>query len=421
MQKQAPRCSRMPRWLPAALVAILGIAGSPNAVADSECNWCESYRSLGKLYRDEQNTWVQAFNVVGRFQFQGAHVDGSAGEQDFDYSRGEVRRFYVGAGARILDVWQVSGQAVIFRDTIGERSLEFQHMWDLTVRLDAARAFGWSTPDKFTLGFGAREVNVSEEWNVSSKKIKTVERSALANKIWPSDLSSTNPTGFYADWQAGRLASTVGIFTTTTADYWAGWNDGRLYYLKLRYDGARTVDAGTAEFLWTAYYQDVSEGDEALAGGVEWATSLSTRYGRDAWLLRVEAIAGKNGKTDGRGNLQAGERQGNFRGVVLYPSLWLQPDRLELVARLQWATSSESQGLRLNSRYSRRADQALSDIDLPGGGRGDEHRSLYLGANRYFCGDNLKLMLGVEHDDMTVGGETVFKGWTAALAFRTYF
>ena len=44
------------------------------------------------------------------------------------------------------------------------------------------------------LGYGAREVNMSAEWNVSSKSIKTVERSAISNKIWGYDAEFSNPT-----------------------------------------------------------------------------------------------------------------------------------------------------------------------------------------------------------------------------------
>jgi hypothetical protein len=293
-------------------------------------------------------------------------------------------------------------------------------MWDLYARFDAGQALGLQSFDALQVGYGAREVNMSAEWNVSSKKIKTVERSAIANKIWPSDTESSNPTGFWVEGANGDLNWTTGFFSTTQDDLLADWDNGELYYLKLNWDLAEASGADVSELLWTGFYQDVGLGEEALADGVEWATSLSRRYGRGSWEVLGEAIYGGNGDTTGDGAVKAENQRGNFGGIVILPTYWVVKDRLEAVARYQYAISDEEQGLRLYSRYVGRADVA-SGLDLPNVGRGDKHHSFYVGMNYYYCGDNAKVMLGLQHDDMSSAGDDVYSGWTTFLAFRTYF
>jgi hypothetical protein len=388
-------------------------------------DWCESYKGLGKLYSNPENPWIQEVKVFSRLQYQYAYVDGQAGGNDnFSYDSDEFRRMYAGGSVKFLRHFLVSGQANYFDDDKAEggdsRGFEFQHMWDLYAKFNAGQAFGLQAFDALQIGYGAREVNMSAEWNVSSKKIKTVERSEISNKIWPSDTEFSNPTGVWVEGANGHLNWTTGFFSTTQNDWLADWDNGELYYLKLHYDFAEASGADVSELLWTIFYQDVSLGEEALGDGLEWATSLSMRYGCGPWELLVEGIYGNNGDTTSSGEAKAAEQQGDFWGVVILPTRWLIKDRLEAVARYQYAGSDRDEGIRIYSRYVRRADDD-SDLVLPNGGRGDEHHSLYAGLNYYFCGDNVKVMAGLQYDDIDSAGADVYDGWTTFLAFRTYF
>jgi len=398
---------------------------APQAAPREERSFCDAYKSLGKLYSDPGHPWFQELKLFSRLQYQYAHVDGSAGAGgDFNYQTDEFRRMYIGGSARLFQHLTISGQANYFDDDKARggdsRDVEFQHMWDLYAKFDAGRALGLQAFDALRFGYGAREVNMSAEWNQSSKVIKTVERSAISNKIWPHDREFSNPTGFWMEGANGPLAWTAGVFTTTQEDWIANWTDGQLYYLKFLYDLANHIGADLSQVLWTMFYQDVEPGDDALAGGVEWTTSLSMRYGRGPWELLVEGIYGKNGDTTSSGNVTTGNRQGDFWGIVILPSFWIVKDRLEAVARYQYQGAEEPQGIRIYSRYARRAD-VDSNLLLPNGGRADEHHSAYAGLNYYFCGNNAKVMAGLQYDSAESNGTEVFEGWTTFLAFRTFF
>lgn len=392
----------------------------PPSDTSNSGDWCSGLQGMGSLYKNE-NSWLNEVKIFGRLQYQGAYVDGTAGtpggSRDFHYSTDEVRRFYVGGSARMFDILTISGQANIYRDlgpVGGSEGFYFQHMWDLNARFDLKKAFDLDGFDALKFGYGAREVNMSNEWNTSSKNIKTVERSAISNKIWAYDTEFSNPTGAWLEGQNGNLAWTVGIFSTTQDDMIAPWDDGQLYYSNLAYDFSDSTGADMSKVRWTTFYQDIDAGEEALGGGIEWAHSLSVNYGHGPWEVMLEGIYGDNGD---QGNAA---REGDFWGLVFMPSYWINKDRLEAVFRYQYEGSEETQGIRVYSRYARRADSDLG-LGMLNGGRGDEHHSFYGGVNYYLCDNNAKLMAGVQYDDISSDGADVYQGWTSYMALRLFF
>ena len=100
------------------------------------------------------------------------------------------------------------------------------------------------------------------------------------------------------------------------------------------------------------------------------------------------------------------------------PWYWVVPEKLQAVARYQYQASSDEEGIRLNSRYVRSShDNAAVDVNS---GRGDEHHSVYLGLNYHLCGDNAKIMGGVEYDHLeTPDGPA--ESMSYFVAFRTFF
>lgn len=230
------------------LLPLNSLAASPGC--GEVCEVCEVYTNVGRLYSDDDAELIQSFKLVGRMQYQLGYVDGVAGGDSFHSGwQDELRRLYVGAYFYALGFVRIGGQANVARDSGVGREYEFQHMWDMTVSADLHKVSSWNRESQLTVGYGAGEVNMSEERNVSSKKIYTIERSAISNKIWPHDSAFSNPTGAYAQWSKGALKSTAGVFSTTIHDYWGDWNDGELIYLKFLYDRSATSTADRSELL----------------------------------------------------------------------------------------------------------------------------------------------------------------------------
>ncbi|MDQ8192254.1 hypothetical protein [Roseibacillus persicicus] len=388
---------------------------SPAPVEASSGGFCDAYKNIGKLYSDETNPIIQSFSVFGRIHYQYGYTDGvDANGDNFNYESDEIRRFRVGAKMGLLNYFELKGQAEIFNDQEpagGDRNFEFKHMWDLTLTFDAKDAFGIEAVDGLKFGYGKRETHTSAEWDISSNSIKTVERSAISNKVWPSATEFDNATGGWVDIKSGNFRTELGVFSTTQDDYIAGWDDGIMYWANAWYDISSMTGADISKVYFAGFYQDIDANDEDLGGGMEWSTSLSLTYGRGPWQFILEGIYADNGD-------QAADRDGNVWGVVFLPSMFIIEDKLEAVARYQYQGSSEDEGIRLNSRYARRAE-SVGDADLDGA-RGDAHHSFYAGLNYYFC-PSTKVMAGIEYDDIESNGDHVYEGWTTFLGFRTYF
>ena len=87
---------------------------------------------------------------------------------------------------------------------------------------------------------------------------------------------------------------------------------------------------------------------------------------------------------------------------------------------MQYQGASEREGIRLNSRYARRAG-GRDGISSLANGRGDEQWTYYVGLNKLLCGHQQKVMIGVEYDTLSSQGDEIYSGWTALLAYRTYW
>lgn len=399
--------------------------GQGAEVADPEEPWLvlpkrfrEGWRDFGTLYADPTNPYVQKFSVFGRLHYQYGVVTGESPEGHFHYDNDELRRLRLGIGSDFLNVFDLYAEAELSDDdrpSGGDFGLRFQQMWQLKLHADLKKAFGLEGIDGLELGIGSREIHMSHEWVTSSKRIKTVERSAIANKIWPFNSDFANPTGAWLTLEIAPFTWTFGAFGTTQAQFWAPpGEDGMLYYSNLVWDACRGPDGQDTDIRLTSFYQDVSDDDEVLAAGLEWANALSLQHAHGRWKLHVEGIVGDNGDQSN------GDREGLFWALVGMPSYWIARDSLEAVVKFQYQAAEEDQGIRLNSRYVRR-EGSKDGIPSLANGRGDEHYSVYLGLNKLFSGHQHKVMLGLEYDHLQRDDARIFDGWSFLMAYRMYF
>ena len=385
-------------------------------------SFCDRWKKMGTLYKDAENPYVQEFKFFGRLHYQYGILDGHTAGTEFNYHADQIRRFRTGVGGKFFDHFDLYAEAEIGNDKRprgADFDVRFQHMWQLKVHYDLKKAFGMDDFDMLKLGVGSREINMSYEWVTSSKRIKTVERSAIANKIWAYNTEFANPTGVWTEVGLDPVEWTLGVFSTTQDDWIAPFDDGELLYSKMKWDLHEGADSDT-DLRVAGFYQDVDQGDEAVAGGLNWATAVSMQHKTGPWELHAEAIFGDNGNTMASGGVKRDERQGDFYGFVLMPSYWLLEDSLELAFQVQYQGSVEREGIRLNSRYVRRAG-VRDSIPSIANGRGDEQWTFYAGVNKLLCGHQQKVMLGVEYDTLSSEGDEIYRGWTAFVAYRTYW
>lgn len=376
------------------------------------CSWLSS--KPGIIYQSDSNPYIQELGIFGRFHYQTAWIDGQSDGQDFWYDNGgDFRRIRLGARAKFLNYFHLWANTDIVRDTsssIGGVDWGYQNLYEAQLLFSAQKAFNWNSHSKLNIGYGKSEVKVAYESTRSSKTIKTIERSAISNKIFSAPM-----TGAWLDAQTGKLGYYLGIFSTAFDTEFAAWNAGELYHTRVNYDLTDNTNFDHSALHAAFSYVNHKE-TTGVALNYKWASSLAftADKGRMTYLLNFAFGDNRDDALEDRG--------GQFWGVVFMPSYWITENNLEAVFRYQYAGASESKGIRLNSRYARSAG-AMEQENIPtlAVGRGDQHHSAYLGLNYYFCGNNSKVMGGIEYDDFKSDRTKVYQGLSYFLAYRMYF
>lgn len=409
----------------AATLAVLGsalpaIAGPDPIVTTLEpapCgDWCDTLKSIGTVYKNKENAYVQELKFFGRYQYQVGSISGNDVNGDgFNTNFTNHRRFRLGAQMKFANYFKLKANVNLVADTKlkdgGElnwgipnaRAAAFD---EAKLTFDAGKAFGFDSFDSLSFTYGRQKLKMGQEGHSSSKKIKTIERSALGNTVY----RSARPVGFTVDASKGSWKGAASIFSDKISDdMWesaAGeWNAGLAYYVS----ATKTFD-NENQLIMDFIYHDDSSDNIADWIGYDWAASVAYLGNVDRWGYVANIIVGDHGDNDTNP-----DRGGAFYGGLATGTYELIEGTLEAVAQYQWQGSSESEGVRTNSRVFR-ADNG-GDVNS---GRGDSHHSLYGGLNWYLCGDNAKIMTGVEYQNLSTPDGTA-DGTTLWLAFRSYF
>jgi hypothetical protein len=377
---------------------------TPTTTAAAEAfDWCQWLQNKpGTLYKNKENPILQSFQVGGRFQYQAAYIEGEdVTGDDFNDTYDEYRRVRLESKMDFLQFFSANIKLNMVADnrrTDEDLDWGYADFDEAVFSFDIKKAFGAGSLDALKLNYGRFKFNMTEEVHMSSKEIYTVERSAIANKLYGAN---NRPTGVTLDAALGKWSGTAGVFSgEDDSEFIGGWNDGQAYYLSLAH---QTTDEW--RFVGDFVVNDESGADDFLGYG--WAAALNAVYEKDRFgTISTIALGENNG---------SGDRGGSFHSLMVMPYYWIMEDRLQAVFQYQYAGASEDEGIWTNSRYLR--DYNGVDVNS---GRGDVLHTLYAGLNYHFCGDNLKLMGGVEYANLnTPDGDVDAVTWL--IAFRTFF
>jgi hypothetical protein len=369
-------------------------------------DWCEWLQSKpGTLYKNPENPILQGFQIGGRFHYQAAYLDGEdVNGRDFNDSYDEYRRVRIETKTDFLKFFSATIKLNMVSDgrpSGADLDWGYDTFDEAFFSFDIKKAFGAGALDALKLNYGRFKFNMTEEVHMSSKEIYTIERSAIANKLYGAN---NRPTGVTLDAAMGKWSGTLGFFSgEDDSEFIGGWNDGQAYYLSLTH-----LTSDEWRFVFDFVGNDQAGTDDFV--GYDWATAFSAVYEKDRVGVLSTLVLGENaGGTPNRG--------GDFHGLVVMPWYWILEDKLQAVVQYQYAGASESEGIRTNSRYVRSQHSAGVDVNS---GRGDELHTLYGGLNYLICGDNAKIMAGVEYSSLDTPAGDV-SALTYLIAFRTFF
>jgi phosphate-selective porin OprO/OprP len=382
--------------------------------------------SAFNLYKDEANPILQEFSLQGRLQLQ--TIYGEAGGDSFntsDYKDAgndesvwgndiEARRARIGFKSKWLQNWKFDG--LINVDLDGKDGADssdknyYKDLYELFV--------SYAPADTFNVSAGKTKTRFSREQEISSNNILTIERSLLANTMFPGELTGiwTSGKGVQEYW-----LYELGVYGSDRQREFSTFDQGAIVLGKVGYDYSSQsgLDSAIASIHYMHNtepgFREFSEDNFSPTASPLFTDSIALtndiNHGRYGLTTELLYGFGYDGEYEQRGEIKD-KPQSDVFGITIIPSYFIA-DGLQLVGRLQIATSEDGDGLQVPSRYERLAKDGKDDA-----GKGNTYVSTYLGLNYYMYGHKLKLMNGIEYSDMG-GGD--YDGYTLMSGLRFSF
>ena len=372
--------------------SILFVSSIAQADSGATPEWASTLKNMGNVYSNEDNPVVQSVKIFGRAHGQWNYSDGDSAGESFNGSGEELRRLRGGASVSFLNGFKALGRMNLEEGGFGNTKIGFDS-WD-ELYLEYGQK-DWMGFDSASIGYGRYKVLFGGEEHQSSKRIKTIERSAINNRF-----GSRRPTGMVLNAEKDGVEYILGVWSREPEPKgWASWNEG------VAVQASATFEALDGEWILDFVYADDADSDETVFD-YDWASSIT--YNRDF------------GRTNLMTNVTLSEAGDvDPLGIVVLPTYEIVPDRLEAAFRYQWAHSSADTGVPLSSS-SRGIRRVASKEGLPTGS-GENYHALYAGLNYYIAGDNVKLMTGLEYETIRGDSQSELDGFTLWLAARIYF
>lgn len=369
------------------LLTPFATAGQESTPAQANSgDWCSNIKDIGKIYSDKSNPYIQSIALEGRLQNQFYYIDGSDETgTDFNAKENEFRRARLGTKVGFLQYFTAKAVVDLVDDQRpegGDLGWGYENFDVATLTFDMKKAYSIGGLDVLNLTYGRHKFEMSAEALESSNNILTIERSAISNKVY----NSARPTGLSLQAGKGDWLTTAAIYSAADQNEFVngGFNDGIAYFGAVDYTGIENFN-----LRWDAVYNDADSVPNSELN-YEWATTFNATYEQGAYGIQNSLILGDNGD-------QAAGRDGNFYGLTIMPWYWIVEEKLQGVFQYSYSGSQEDEGIRTNSRYVRDDKANLAALNS---GRGDQLHTLYAGLNYYLCGNNAKLMGGVEYADL---------------------
>ena len=382
--------------------------------------------SAFNLYKDDANPILQEFSLQGRLQLQ--TIYGEAGGDSFntsDYKDAgndesvwgndiEARRARFGFKSKWFQNWKLDGQINVDldgRDGDTNDHTLYKDLYDLFVT--------YGPSETFNVSAGKTKTRFTREQEISSNNILTIERSLLANTMFPGELTGiwTNGKGVQEYW-----LYELGVYGSDRVREFSEFDQGAIVLGKVGYD--YSSQAGLDSAVASIHYmhntepgfRELKEDNFTPSASPLFTDSIALtndiNHGRYGLTTEVLYGFGYDGVYEQSGKLVTDKPQSDVFGITIIPSYFIA-DGLQVVGRLQIATSEDGDGLQVPSRYERLAYGATGDDE-----KGNTYVSTYLGLNYYIYGHKLKLMNGIEYSDMG-GGD--YDGYTLMSGLRFSF
>ena len=380
--------------------------------------------STAVLYKNDDNSVIQLFQLTGRLQLQSIY--GEAGGDSFNTSDFkdvdpesvwgndvEARRARLGFKSKFFKDWKLDASFNI--DLDGQDGLG----GDATLYKSFQEGgLTYAPSDQLNISLGKKQVRFSRDQEISSTEIVTFERSVLSNTLTPGEL-----TGIWSFGKdiAGHWQYEAGVFSNARVAEFASPSDaGVLAIGKVGYDLAEQfgLDSCVSTFTYMhnsepGYKDGKVDPNFSFKASPSFTDSIALTndlsQGRFGMITELMYGFGFTGAADQGGATSVPIVQSDLFGITLTPSYFIA-DGLQAVYRFQFISATDPDGIKIPSRYE----------SLASGGdeKGNTYMAHYVGLNYYLYSNKLKLMTGVEYAQ-TGGGS--YDGFTGLAGIRFNF
>ncbi|MDZ4288616.1 MAG: porin [Prosthecobacter sp.] len=373
-----------------ALPALAGDATAPSiapAPAPSKSVYDQIW-GMAKLYKNEDNPFLQEFAIVGRQQNEWYNFNALQGHDDDAWVN---RRSRIGFKAKMFETITLHAEADLNFD---DPTPLYNKLTDAYIR--------WSPSKAFNLTVGKQGVKFTLDGATSSTALITIDRSAIGTNFWfPEEyIPGVSINGEVRNWIYG-----VGYFSSGTASpEFGNFNAGNFGLVNLGYNFAKELGLDKAILRADFLYQGIDLGNtigtpNPFTRNSEMVGSLNFLAEKGRFGLGTDLVASK-------GYLG----QPDLFGAQLMPSYYLnQKKTFQGVLRYTYINSGGGNGIRLG-RYE---NKIVS-------GRGDEYNEIYAGLNWYIYGHKLKIQTGMQYASMKdgAGDGGKYDGWGVVTGVR---
>ena len=354
------------------------------------------------VYSDDSNPLLQQFKWRGRYHGQYYDVDAENGSA----SDWEDRRSRFGFDAKL---WRE--KIAIRLDFQSDEG--FEHFYDGLV--DAYIL--WKPSPQWSVTLGKQQPTIGRyDWITPGNELPIIERSQLFSQLQVNRATglTVEGAGLGLLWQAGVYSNATPRNTGGSGRWGDGeWGDldgGVTFGLGVGYDFHSQVSLDRAEWYLDWLHSERESGDLVLSRYDDIiSTTIVLRQGPWHWIAEAYYASGGDGLDE------------DVFGCYLMPVVDLVPDQWQLLARLSYSVGQGSSSIIARSRYeSETAIDGIPGVD-GSANRGDEYHAIYLGAQYFLYGNQLKWMFGIEWAELLREGDAVYRGTTAMTGIRFSF
>jgi phosphate-selective porin OprO/OprP len=338
----------------------------------------EKIWQFSELYQNDRNRLVQKVLFTGRYH----HEYSTTGGDERHADEWNVRRMRLGSRVTWLQTMVFHGEVEFNPQEANPLYLRFTDMYAQ-----------WNKSARLSLTAGKQAVPFTMDGSTSTKELMAIDRSNLSNNLYfPQEFTPGVSV-------AGKLSPWVyraGVYSAGRANREFGEFNGGLFGLSaVGYDFAKALGVREALLVGNYVYQE-PDSRNTFTRPLEHIGSVNFKMDAGRWGVRSDVSAGTGflGQSD-------------LWGVMAMPFINIT-NKLQGVGRYTFVQSQDVNGV----RFATYEDRVVS-------GRGDRYNELYLGANYFFYGHQLKLQTGVQfahmRDRANDGGAYSGVSWTTGM------